>query len=222
MLRHNGSHFSMGRKKKEKEEPVRENFCDCGECGATAGPQMPFPMPPEGVETEENKIYFYAEVNEKSILALNRELARLDTDMQVVKLKLGVLPVIELHINSPGGSLISGLAATDYISKCKTPVHTYVDGSAMSAATLMSIAGTRRLIHKNSFMLVHQLSSVLYGKFSECEDEMENQKLLMRTIKKIYLEKTKLNETELEALLKRDIYLDAETCLKHGLVDEIV
>ena len=71
-------------------------------------------------------------------------------------------------------------------------------------------------------MLIHQLSSGAIGKFEELMDDMENNKALMKAIKQIYLERTKIPENLLKEILKKDIYFDAKQCLKYGLVDQIL
>ena len=72
----------------------------------------------------------------------------------------------------------------------KTPVYTYVDGFAASAATLISVVGKKRFMTKNSLMLIHQLSGADSGKFYELQDQMSNMQILMNKINKIYLNKT--------------------------------
>lgn len=178
----------------------------------------------KGVAIEENRIYFYAPVTESTVLDLNKSLRSLDIEMQCLSIRFGggVFP-IELHIHSSGGDLFSGLAAVDTIRSVKTPVHTYVDGSAASAATLMSLAGNKRFIYKNSFMLIHQLSSMmLEGTHEEFKDEFENQQRLMNRIKILYQEKARMSDEILEDLLKHDLWLDSDKCLNYGLVDEIL
>ena len=108
------------------------------------------------------------------------------------------------------------------IKKLETPVYTYIDGFAASAATLISVVGKKRFMTSNSIMLIHQLSGGMNGKFSEMEDENENLHGLMDFITKIYLENTKMNEIELNKILKRDIWLNSTYCLEHGLVDVIL
>ena len=110
----------------------------------------------------------------------------------------------------------------DLIKNLNTPVYTYVDGFAASAATLISVVGKKRFITKNSLMLVHQLSGSDSGKFDELEDQMTNMKVLMSAIKMIYLNNTDINPLQLNSLLKKDLWLNAETCLLYGLVDEIL
>ena len=180
--------------------------------------------PVTGVEQDENKIYFYSQIGDKEVLELNKVLKRLDKEMQVIGLTFNIPPPpIELHIQSDGGSAFAGMAAYDCIRSCKSPIHTYIDGCAASAATLLFLAGKKRFLYKNSFMLIHQVSaSVMGGKFEEFKDELKNQEKLMHTIKKIYLETGKLSEEELTELMKHDLWLDSETVLQNGFADEII
>ena len=131
-------------------------------------------------------------------------------------------PPIMLHINSYGGSVFAGLSAVDYIKNSKIPVHTVIDGCAASAATLMSCVAHRRYMHKNACMLVHQLSGLMWGKFQEMKDDMENSEMLMKKIKDIYKQHTKIPQHELDNILKHDIWWEAEKCLEYGLVDELI
>ena len=185
--------------------------------------------PPEmgsssGVEIDENKIYFYSPVGEKEVLELNKSIKRLDYEMQFLGIRLNIpTPPIELHIHSEGGSAFAGIAAYDLIKSCKAPVHTYIDGCAASAATLLFLAGKKKFLHKNSFMLIHQVStSVIGGKFEEFKDELKNQENLMHTVKNIYLETSKLSDEELTELMKHDLWMDSETTIKNGFADEII
>jgi ATP-dependent Clp protease, protease subunit len=86
----------------------------------------------------------------------------------------------------------------------------------------MSVVGHHRVMHKHAFMLIHQISSSMWGKFEEMKDDMKNSELLMDTIIGIYEEHTRIPRNELKDILKRDIWWDAKTCLDYGLVDEII
>jgi len=70
--------------------------------------------------------------------------------------------------------------------------------------------------------LIHQLSGADSGKFDELQDQLSNMSILMTMIIELYLEKTKIDKATLMELLRKDLWLDAETCLKYGLVDEII
>ena len=175
------------------------------------------------VSAQDNNIYFYSEVSRPKVLSLNKSLTRVSNS---IKNRSNVLEAedipIKLHICSYGGSVFSGFAAVDYIAGCKVPVHSYIDGCAASAATLMSVVAEKRYIHKNSFMLIHQLSSGMWGNYEALKDSMENCDILMETIRNIYVKHTKIPKKQLNDILKRDLWFDAETCLKYWLIDEII
>ena len=143
-----------------------------------------------------------------------------ETTYSLVKIKY---KPIKLYISSHGGYVYQVLGAIDSISNMKVPVHTICKGFVASAGTILSLAGTKRFITKNSYMLIHELRSGMWGKFQEIKDDFKNCETLMNHLKKIYLEKTKIkNEDELDELLKKDISWNAELCLEKGLVDEII
>ena len=175
------------------------------------------------ISVHENKIYYYAGVNRDSAVELNKKIGELESKALTLSNNLGILPPsIKLFINSGGGSLTAGISSMDTILRCKVPVHTYVDGFAASAATFLTVVGKKRFISRNSYMLIHQLSSNFWGKYSEFKDEKQNLDLMMKTIKDVYKKHTKLPMKKLDEILKHDLMWDANTCLKYGLIDEIV
>jgi ATP-dependent Clp endopeptidase proteolytic subunit ClpP len=175
------------------------------------------------ISVYENKIYYYSGVSRESVVELNHKLGELEAKHLTVSNVLEIEPPpIRLYVNSGGGSITAGIASMDTISRCKVPVYTYVDGFCASAATFLSIVGVKRYISKNSYMLIHQLSSNLWGKYSEIEDEKKNLDLMMETIKNVYKEYTKVPMRKVDGILKHDLLWDAKTCLKYGLIDEII
>ena len=176
------------------------------------------------VEVYNNDIYFYAEVKRANNLTLNKKIVETANKYSNISNSLNLescIP-INLHINSYGGSVFAGFSSVDYILQSRAPITTIIDGCAASAATIMSIVGTHRKINKNAYMLIHQLSSGMWGKYEELKDDMKNSEILMKRIKEIYEERTKIPKKKLNEVLKHDLWWDAETCLKYGLVDEII
>ncbi|MDB4430279.1 ATP-dependent Clp protease proteolytic subunit [bacterium] len=174
------------------------------------------------IRVVENTVYFYGDITESNMLDLNSTLHAVDKKLQISGQFLEVTPVINLYINSYGGSLFAGLATVDTIRRLKSEVHSVIDGAAASAATIISTSCAKRSIGKYSKMLIHQLSAGAYGKYTELEDDMENNKHLMETIKSIYKEYTKVPMKKLNEILKHDLWFDSKTCLELGLVDEII
>jgi ATP-dependent protease ClpP protease subunit len=175
------------------------------------------------VENSGSRIFFYSEVTKDSVLSLNRQLRDLSIKLSNFSNAYEIpVPPIRLHINSPGGSLLDAFAAVDYVKACKVPVYSIIDGSAASAATIISVVANKRYMYKHSYMLIHQLSSGLYGKFEEQIDDFKNSETFMGAITEIYKQHTKIPPKTLKEILKRDIFFDAKTCLKYGLVDEVI
>ena len=176
------------------------------------------------IERSDNRLYFYSEVTRSKVLQLNKEIRNLNIDIAQTCKVLSVKEAasIYLHINSYGGSVFAGLAAMDHIKNSEAPMVSIIDGCAASAATLMSIVAKERYMHEHSFMLIHQLSSGIWGKYEELKDSMKNNDLLMKTIKGLYQEHAKIPKTKLNQILKHDLWFDAKTCLRYGLVDDII
>jgi len=160
-----------------------------------------------------NEIWFFADVDKMTCYDLLTCLNELDSKG---------FSHINLYINSYGGVLTEGFNIVGRILSMKTPVHSYICGTAASSATIISVACQKRFIFKYSHMLIHQLSGGVVGKYKEMDDEIINCKKFMKTIQKIYLKHTKLTQEELKELLNSDLWQDAEECLQYGLVDEII
>ena len=171
-----------------------------------------------------NRIYFYAEIYRDHILQLNQALREQSNTIQYTAKtnSVEIVTPIFLHINSYGGNIFAGLAAMDEILKCGVDVITVIDGCCASAATFLSVVGKKRYINRHAFMLIHQLSSMMWGKYEEFKDEIQNLDRLMVMIKEVYREYTKVPEKELDGILKHDLWFGAKTCLEYSLVDEII
>ncbi len=178
---------------------------------------------PSFVEVVENRIYFYSHIETEKILQLNRNIRSMGINLQREATIQNREPAnIYLHIQSYGGSIFAGMAGMDEIIKSVVPVYTLVDGCCASAATFLSVCGKRRFINRHAYMLIHQLSSFMWGKYEDFKDEMKNLNKLMLMIKEIYGEYTDVPTKKLEGILKHDLWFDANECKKYGLVDEII
>jgi ATP-dependent Clp protease, protease subunit len=176
------------------------------------------------IQSMGNRLYFYSDVNKDSIYSLNRSIDEMTKHLKTVQIiyELDTPPPLHLHISTDGGDIFAALCSVDKIANNSIPIYTYCEGMVASAGTLLSIAGKKRFITKNSCMLVHQLSTSVLGTYTELHQETKNLDLTMDILKKIYLQYTKFTTDNLEELLKQDIYLEAENCIKFGLVDEII
>jgi ATP-dependent Clp protease protease subunit len=174
------------------------------------------------IERDCNHVYFYGEVNRENIFDLTLLIKEAEEENILTSHKLNIEKIpIYLHISSYGGSIFDAFTLIDVIKSCKVPIHSIIEGASASAATIISIVAEKRYIRPNGYMLIHQLSSGCWGKMNEIEDEFKNLNHLMDKIKSMYLEHAKIPKKELVEILKHDLWMDAQKCIKYGLIDEI-
>lgn len=167
-------------------------------------------------------IYYYGDVDRKSVLDFIEKFKTLETELLKRAIDLpGYTPTINIRICSDGGDVHAGMSAMDTLKNSKVHVNTHVEGVCCSAGTFILLGGARRYMGKHAFVLIHQLSSGFVGKYVELRDEMRTCKKIMKTAKKLYKTETNIPRDVLKDMMARDIYIDAEECLKYGVVHEI-
>tara|TARA_Y100001980_G_C14500942_1_gene276917 strand:- start:205 stop:876 length:672 start_codon:yes stop_codon:yes gene_type:complete len=161
-----------------------------------------------------NNLFFSGSITSQSIFAITTNL---------FALQHSEYPEINLHIQSPGGSLLPTLGVIDLIKTSDIPINTYVDGYVASAATLITVVGANKLMGKYSTMLIHQLKmGTQSGKYDEIKDSTTNADTLMRIIKDIYLSNSNIDKDTLDFLLNHDLLLNSSQCKKYGFVNYII
>ncbi len=128
---------------------------------------------------------------------------------------------IVLNLTTHGGLVHAAFSVVDTIQSLRVPVNTVVRGYVASAGTLISLAGTKRIITPNSFMMIHEIRSGFWGRYSDTRVEYENITKLMEHVTKYYMEKTKITKEKLTEMLRADNDLNATECLELGLVHKI-
>ena len=192
-----------------------------------------------------NEIHFNGPINHLSMSKLTEELLKMESKIikSTKNLKRKINKIIEdddkdkdddfmvnieykpikLFITSNGGYVYQVFGAIDTINNMTVPVHTICKGFVASAGTILSLSGKKKFITKNSYMLIHEIRSGMWGKYQQIKDDFENCKTLMEHLKNIYMEKTNIkDEKELDEILKKDISWNAQICLEKGLVEEII
>ena len=161
-----------------------------------------------------NSLYFSGGLDEESIFGITAN---------IINLQKQKVRRINLHLQSSGGALLPSLGLVDLIRTSDIPIYTYVNGYVASAASLISIVGTKRFIGRHGVILIHQLKmGTDFSKYNEIKDYYENSETLMNIIREIYLENSCLSESKLEYLLEHDFWLNSTTCKEYNLIDEII
>lgn len=184
------------------------------------------PHEEEYVHVRGSDVYFYCEVCETTVLELIMKLRKLEKELlhKYLDLDLSIRPEIRIWIRSDGGDIHSGLSAMDAIASMKrVKVRTIADGMCASAATFILLGGRTRCMTENSYILIHQLNmDGSWGKFQDYKDQMENLEQFMDRFREIYVRETNIPDHKLKKILRRDVCMDAEKCLKYGVVDSVV
>lgn len=130
---------------------------------------------------------------------------------------------ISLYINSPGGSITSGLAIYDTIHYIKSKVNTICLGMAMSmgAFLLASTTGKRSAL-PNAEIMIHQPYGGMQGVVSDID--IQAKRLLKTKAKLNHLLAIHTNQPieKINNDTERDYYMDVNEALKYNLIDEII
>ena len=131
---------------------------------------------------------------------------------------------IHIYINSPGGSVTSGLAIYDTMQFLTCDVNTYCIGMAASMGAVLLAAGTKgkRFALPNSDIMIHQVSGGAQGTASDVERTVEYMYKLKKRLIRILASHTGKTEEQVSHDSDRDYYMSADDAKTYGLVDEVV
>jgi ATP-dependent protease ClpP protease subunit len=168
-----------------------------------------------------NEMFYYGDITSESILDFTEKFRKLESGLLKMSADIiGFTPSVRVNIMSDGGDLFAGFTAMNILQRSRVHVITVAHGACCSAATFMLLGGKERRIGRNAHILIHQLSTgSFWGKFEEMKDEMRTASKLMDMIRRTYFQHTKIPEKKMKKLLKRDIYLEPEECIKYAIVD---
>jgi ATP-dependent Clp endopeptidase proteolytic subunit ClpP len=132
---------------------------------------------------------------------------------------------IQVIFNSPGGSVIDGLALYDFLRTLSNHGHritTMAIGMAASMGGVLLQAGDYRVMSRNAHMLIHEVSSGAVGKVAEMKDEVEFSNRLWRRLSDILAARSSLSALQIRRKAERkDWWFDAHVALELGFVDEV-
>lgn len=166
---------------------------------------------------------FNGEVNASSTKACIDQLTtwmRLDEDKDAKT-------AIEIVFNSPGGSVVSGMALWDFIQVVRERGHrvtTSTIGYAASMAGILLQAGDKRVMGRESWLLIHEASFGAGGKIGDVEDTVAWVKRVCDRIVDIFVARSggKITKARFKNNWRRkDWWIDSSEALKLGFIDEV-
>jgi ATP-dependent Clp protease protease subunit len=131
---------------------------------------------------------------------------------------------VHIYVNSPGGSVYSGMGIYDTMRYVRCPVATYVVGAAASMGAILFAAGTKgkRFILPNARVMIHQPLGGARGPATDIKIELDE---MLRTQKQLYEILARHTGKSVEQITKdcdRNNWMDAEQCVAYGLGDKIL
>lgn len=172
-------------------------------------------------------IDIYSRLLEDRIIYLGEEI---DTDIcsnlitQLLYLDSLNNDPIKLYINSPGGSVIDGLAIIDTINCIKSPVYTICTGLAASMSAVLLSCGEQghRLVLPHSRVMIHQVSSFMQGTYADMEIEFKQVERCKQDVYKILSKNLNKSYEEIEQLCDRNNWFIGQEAVDLGIADRVL
>lgn len=161
-------------------------------------------------------VYLGTQVNNESANRLIKQLILLE--------QLDPSAPITLYLNSPGGSVVDGMAIYDTIRKVSCPVHAVVAGMAasMGAVILSGCEKGERAILKHSEVLLHQPLGGAQGQATDIEITTKRLLRMKKMLLSLLAENTGHPYDKLVSDCDRDYWMDADEALAYGIVDKVI
>ncbi|HSS55118.1 MAG TPA: ATP-dependent Clp endopeptidase proteolytic subunit ClpP [Gaiellales bacterium] len=131
---------------------------------------------------------------------------------------------ISIYINSPGGSVYSGLAVYDTMQFIKPDVSTICVGIAMSMGALLLAGGTKgkRMALPNAKILIHQVSSGFQGQATDIEIHAREIIDIRKRLDQIIANHTEQSLEKVTRDTERDYFMSAPEAVEYGIIDRVI
>jgi len=126
---------------------------------------------------------------------------------------------INLHINSPGGSVFDGVAIQNSLRHHKAKVTVYIDGLAASIASIIALAGDKIKIADNAFVMIHNPASIVWGDAKDLLKEAELLDKIADALAGDYSRKMGITVTEARILMDDETWYLGQEAVDAGFAD---
>ena len=131
---------------------------------------------------------------------------------------------IQFYINSPGGSVTSGMAIYDTMQYIKCDVSTICVGMAASMGAFLLAAGTKgkRIALPNSEIMIHQPLGGMQGQVTDIQIHAQRLGEIKKKLNEILAERTGKSYEEISRDTERDNFMTDEQAQAYGLIDKVI
>lgn len=127
--------------------------------------------------------------------------------------------VINVRINSGGGSIVEGLSMLSAIRNCSIPVDTYIEGIAASMAGVIAMSGRKRFMNDYSRIMIHD---PLIDAAELTDADKETLKNFKDILKTIFVNNSHYTPEEIDRIMTVETWMNAKDAERSGLIDSIV
>lgn len=135
--------------------------------------------------------------------------------------ELGDVAKIHVYINSYGGEVAEGLAIYNALKRHKAKVITYCDGFAASIASVVFMAGDKRVMSESSLLMVHNAWTFSIGNAEQLRKQADDLDKITQASIEAYKAHSNLSEEEIKALLDAETWILPEEALEYGFATKI-
>lgn len=137
--------------------------------------------------------------------------------------ELGEVSQINLHINSPGGSVFEGIAIGNMLRQHKARVVAHVDALAASIASVIVASCDKVIMPENSMLMIHNPWTISMGNAKELRKQADDLDKIAESSVVTYLAKAgeKLTEEKIKQIMDEETWMSAQEAYNYGLCDVV-
>lgn len=175
------------------------------------------------VDESTTEMFVYGEIRKKSIIEKWLDIPSDATDAFTLKDALNSIgtPNLVVRINSSGGSVSEGLAIYSLLSEFKGNLTTIVDGFACSAASVIFMAGKKRIVPEQGLLMIHNAWSYAEGDSNTMKKMAEDLEKITQPSINIYVSKTNLSEEQIKEKMDRETWITSKEAFEWGFATSI-
>lgn len=173
----------------------------------------------QSANKEEADIYIFGEIVSYKWNDTDTTAASFQKDLK----ELGEVNQINLHINSPGGSVFEGIAIGNMLKQHKAHVTAHVDALAASIASVIVASCDKVVMPENSMLMIHNPWTFSMGNAKELRKQADDLDKIAESSVVTYLSKAsdKLSEEKIKQIMDEETWLSAEEAYEYGLCDAV-
>jgi ATP-dependent Clp protease, protease subunit len=177
----------------------------------------------EKIDDSTTELYIYGEIRKKDIIDMwfGDDETRIDAFTFKDAINAVDTDNLIVRLNSMGGSVSEGLAIYNLLNEFKGNLTTIVDGFACSAASVIFMAGKKRIVPESGLLMIHNAWSYAEGDSNAMKKAAEDLEKITQPSINIYVSKTGLEESKVKEMMDKETWITSQEALEMGFATTI-